>query len=120
MTGPDPIVLAEHLVAAGVPVVLVGGAARWLRAPNDAPVPGDLDVLLPPTDAAIAAVLGVLPGVDGRSRTRRPRTGPELAAFEPWQLVTRHGGLDVFVLHRPLPAVTHAVHGGLVLPLLIR
>lgn len=120
MTGPGPVVLAEHLVAAGVPLVVVGGAARWLRAPARAPIPRDLDVLLPPTNDAVAALLASLPGVEGWSRTRRPRGGAELAEYEPWQLMTAFGGLDVFVLHRPALSVATVVHDGVGLPVQVR
>ncbi len=99
MSEPNPVLLADLLTRAGVPLTVVGGTERWVRASGDGPVPRDLDILLPPTDEAIAALLAALPLVDGRSRTRRPRDGAELVRYEPWQLFTRFGGLDVFVRH---------------------
>ncbi|MGQ0466941.1 MAG: hypothetical protein ACT4QG_16675 [Sporichthyaceae bacterium] len=111
MTLPQPVRLATALVEAGVPIVVAGGTAAWLTASDEAPLPSDLDVLLPPTDDAVAGMVAALALVNGRSVTRCPRHGEELVEFEPWQLMTDLGPLDVFALQRPL-RLTRAVQLG--------
>jgi hypothetical protein len=74
----------------------VGSTARWLHDPTRAPRPRDLDVLLEATEVAIASLWAAMSAVGGWTLSRVPQTGRDLRAREPWQLMTRHGPLDVF------------------------
>lgn len=87
-----------------MPAVVVGSTATWLLD-RTRRWPKDLDILLPPTGPAIVSLRGALTELRSRSRTRIPRRGAELVEFEPWQLHTCLGGLDVFALRQPVEFV---------------
>jgi len=116
---PAAATLARHLRERQVPAVIVGGTARWLVDPTSRR-PRDLDVLLPATDDALAALERGLAELDPFSRTRRPRRGAELPEWEPWQLRTRLGNLDVFVLRSPAERTTEVLLHGVPVPVAVR
>lgn len=108
---PQAAVLAGHLNDRLVPAVVVGGTAAWL-ADAAAPWPHDLDILLPPLDSAVTALGEAIADLQPCTRTRWPRSGDELTEFEPWQVRTTLGALDVFALRRPMERTKNVQLGG--------
>lgn len=109
---PLPVVLAALLVASGVRMVVIGGAARALRGASARP--GDLDIVLAGGAASLAAVAAAL------ARLAATSSGPPEGRS--WTVDTSLGRLDVVdtVPVRALPAASDVMVLDVAVPVAVR
>ena len=107
-----PAVLAAVLVASGVRMVVVGGAARVLRGASARP--GDLDIVLAGGAASLVAVGAAL------ARLAVTSSGPP--ARRSWTVDTSLGRLDVVdtLPVRALPAASDVMVLDVAVPVAVR
>ena len=96
--GGQALTLAALLVAWPVPLVVVGGAARWATAtgPGATAEPSDLDILVDGGAPALRRLAAALAALGARTAGGARPSYHRLAAGSPCRLLTAFCPLDVF------------------------
>src|SRR5690242_7032648 len=95
--GGQALTLAALLVAWPVPLVVVGGAARWATAAGPgAAEPSDLDIVVAGGAPALRRLAAALAALGARTAGGARPSPRRLAAGSPCRLLTAFCPLDVF------------------------